>query len=112
MNYSVVTCDQAIYRIVHALRVKNLAVYSDIVLRMGGLHTLMNFMITIGNIMKGSGLEELNYEAGILLDLTANKAMCGKPYYKAVAACTLVPEAISILYWEAFEEFCIKSNYL
>ena len=77
---------------------KNLAVYSDIVLRMGGLHILMNFMITIGNIMKGSGLEELINEAEILLEVTVNKVMCGKPYYKAIAACTLVLQALSILY--------------
>ena len=52
----------------------------------------MSFMITIGNIL----LLPIKYK------LVINKA----------AACTLVPEAVSILYWEAFEDFCIKSNDL
>ena len=110
LSYTVVTCDQAVYEIVHALRVRNPEAYSDVVLRMGGLHILMNFMGAIGHIMKCSGLEEVIYEAGILLEGTAKKVMSGKPYYKALAAHTLVLEAISILYWEAFEDFCAESD--
>ena len=59
LNYCVLTCDQAIYEICHALQKKFTEKYKNVILRMGGFHILMNFWGAIGRLMSGTGLEQL-----------------------------------------------------
>lgn len=106
-EYTVITCDLAIYEIILALRSKDPKSYEKVVPRLGGLHIAMNFLGAIGYLMKGSGLEELFSKANILLPGSAKKAMTGKPFYRCVRAHQIVAEALCRMYFEAFEDHCL-----
>ena len=54
----------------------------DIVVRLGGFHTLMSFLGSIGHLMKGSGFEEI---LGVLYGKnTVEHIMSGKAYARAL----------------------------
>lgn len=67
----------------------------DMVVRLGGFHTLMNFMGALGHIMQGSGLEdafELLYGKK-----TVAHVMSGKAYVRAVRGHMIVHSAVKSL---------------
>jgi len=108
--HTVITADQAIYEIALALRKKDPEKYSNVILRMGGFHLVVNFMGSVGMLMKGSGVEDILVQAGICHLGTANKIMSGKDYYLMLRAHTLLYSAILELYWSAFETWLIENN--
>jgi hypothetical protein len=88
-----VTFDQPLFiKAVDIAKKANLS----IVVRLGGFHTLMNFLGSIGHIMKGSGLEEVL--GTIFGGNTLEHLLSGKAYARAVRGHFLVHSAlISIL---------------
>jgi hypothetical protein len=73
------TFDQPLY-----LKAVGIALKSnlDIVIRLGGFHTLMSFLGAIGHIMRGSGLEEV---FGLIFGSnTVEHVMSGEAYDRAV----------------------------
>ena len=87
-----VTFDQPLYiKAVDIVRNDNL----DIVIRLGGFHTAMNFMGAIGSNMRGSGLEEV-FEI-IYGKKTVEHVMTGKAYMRAMRGHTLVTGALSLI---------------
>jgi len=74
-----VTFDQPLY-----IKAVDIATAADlsIVCRLGGFHTLMNFLGAIGYVMKGSGIEEL---LGLLYGpSTVDHVMSGKAFARAL----------------------------
>ena len=67
----------------------------DIVCRLGGFHTLTSFLGSIGNLMKGSGLQELLEE--IYPPKTVEHILSGKAYYRPLREHTIVEAALSSL---------------
>jgi hypothetical protein len=57
-----------------------------LIVRLGGFHTAMNFMKAIGKHMQSTGLLEVWCESGLLGEKTAENAMMGKGYEKAIRA--------------------------
>jgi hypothetical protein len=108
MQHTVVTQDEAVYEISYTLRHQNPGEYSDVVLRLGGFHLLMNFLGAIGKLMSGTGLKELFVTGKLLMEGTANKIMSGKGYYQAINAHMRVYEATMSLRWSAFENWCLS----
>ena len=51
--------------------------YASIMVRLGGFHVAVNFMGTVGHLMKGSGIEELLVESSACNKGTADKVLNG-----------------------------------
>lgn len=109
-EFTVVTCDQAIYEIVLGLQKKKTRKYEKLILRMGGFHIAQNYLGAIGCLMKGSGIEDILVEADICLRGTANKIMSGKDYYAMLRAHSLINASMFGLHWEAFERWLVNEN--
>ena len=109
-SHTVVTCDQAIYEIALAIRNKNPQKYQYLILRMGGFHISLNFMGSVGMLMKGNGVEDILVQAGIGHLGTANKIISAKDYYLMLRAHSLLYSAIMGLYWEAFEDWLLQQH--
>jgi len=65
----------------------------NIVVRLGGFHTLMNFMGAVGSIMRGSGLEEV-FEL-LYGTKTLEHVMTGKAYVRAIHGHMIVHSALT-----------------
>ena len=50
-------------------------------MKLGGFHAAVNFMGTVGHLMKGSGIEKLLVESSACNKETADKILNGKHYY-------------------------------
>ena len=89
INTPVVTFDQT-------LRYKTQGIMADkglnIVCRLGGFHTLMSFMGSIGYMMGGSGLEEVWSQ--VYAENTVPHLMSGKAYSRALRGHVLVHSAL------------------
>ncbi|KYN02063.1 hypothetical protein ALC62_07132 [Cyphomyrmex costatus] len=69
--------------------------------RLGGFHTLMSFLGSIGFIMDGSGLKEAF--ACIYADNSAEKAFTGHAYSRSIRAHFLVQVALATIIFESLE---------
>lgn len=69
--------------------------YKDILIpRIGGLHTCMNFLRTVGQQMTDSGLVDVWLESGILGPNEADQIMSCKQYARAVRVHKLTLQAL------------------
>jgi len=87
-----VTFDQPLY-----IKAVDIAMKSnlDIVIRLGGFHTLMSFLGSIGNMMRGSGLEEV---MGLIFGSnTMEHVLSGKAYARAVRGHFILHSALTDL---------------
>ena len=99
---TIITFDQAIYKLAKEIQWKNPVEFSDTVIRMGGFHILLNFMGTIGKMMDGSGIIEWLTESGLYSEATSISIMKGKQYNRGVRAHKLLREALGICEWDKF----------
>ncbi|KAJ8417259.1 hypothetical protein AAFF_G00284860 [Aldrovandia affinis] len=106
-EFTIITCDQAIYEVVLGLQKKNPQKYAKLILRMGGFHIAEHFLKAIGHLMQASGIEDIMVEADVCLHGTANKIISGKDYYAMLRAHTMVHAAMFALHWEAFTRWLI-----
>ncbi|KAJ8362618.1 hypothetical protein AAFF_G00365430 [Aldrovandia affinis] len=106
-EFTIITCDQAIYEVVLGLQKKNPQKYDKLILRMGGFHIAQHFLKAIGHLMQASGIEDIMVEADVCLRGTANKIISGKDYYTMLRAHTMVHAAMFALHWEAFTRWLI-----
>jgi hypothetical protein len=87
-----ITFDQPLY--IKAVDICN-AAKLDVVVRLGGFHTLMSFLGSVGYVMRGSGLEDL---LGLLYGaVTVDSVLSGKSYARAVRGHILVHDALTHL---------------
>lgn len=103
------------------------SILSKVIVRLGGFHTLMSFMGSIGNIMSGSGIEELWQT--IYAKNTVPHMLSGHAYARALRCHFLTQEALALLLLhdvaltgEDIEEICnlfeqplpnnVESNHL
>ena len=109
-EFTVITCDQAIYEVVLGLQKKNPQNYAKLILRMGGFHIAQNFLGAIGHLMEATAIEDILVEADVCLRGTANKIISGKDYYAMLRAHTMVHAAMFSLHWEAFARWLIMEE--
>ena len=57
--FTVLTCDQQLYRIAVQVKWNESDRFRNMYLRLGGMHALMSFVGSIGTLMKESGLEDI-----------------------------------------------------
>ncbi|EFX81166.1 hypothetical protein DAPPUDRAFT_102733 [Daphnia pulex] len=70
----------------------------NIILKLGGFHTLMSFLSSIGHVMAGSGIEEIL--SLIYAENTVPHMLSGKAYTRAVRGFLLLERAINALFHE------------
>ena len=93
--YSVITFDEAIYCKAKEIQWQRTDEFSDTILRLGGFHTVLNFMAVIGKRYEDSGLEDLLIESGLYGSNTVKRIVEGKVYSKGIRAMKQVTEALS-----------------
>lgn len=104
-TYTVVTFDQALYcRAKELVWLKN-GEFDNVIIRLGGFHTVMNFLKAIGQHMESSGLKDVWIESGIYGENTASHIMNGHAYNKAVRAHKLTLEALWRILCPMFQEW-------
>ena len=59
-EFTIFTCDQQLYRVSLQVIWAYPEQFSNVVLRLGGMHMLMSFVGAVGSLMKESGLVEVN----------------------------------------------------
>ena len=86
----VLTCDQAIYKIVVDIAFHQPVLLTTIVPILGGMHFIMDFVSSIGTLMEDSGLKEiLSTTFGSI-----EKILQGKKYPQNVRALRLLTEEL------------------
>lgn len=104
-KYTVITFDEAIYCKAKEIQWRCADVFSDIVLRLGVFHTVLNFMAVIGKRYEESGLEDLLIESGVYGSNIVMRVMRGKVYNKGIRAMKLTMEALSRLRLSALADY-------
>lgn len=88
--YTVFTADQQLFKVAAHIKWENPEEFGDIILRMGGMHFLMNIIGCIGGLAAGSGCEEVLGAAfaGV------HKMLSGKKYPQNFRALVLLTEEL------------------
>lgn len=84
------TCDQQLYKVAIDIQWAYPKDFSDVIVRLGGMHMLMSFVGAVGALMQGSGLNEI-------LESTfggVTKMLSGKKFPQNVRAMRLVVEEL------------------
>ena len=76
-------CD-CLYSRTKELQWSNPDKYDNVVVMMGGLHMLFNFMKAIGQHMKNAGLDDVWVESGAFAQNSASAMIEGKAYIRTV----------------------------
>ena len=87
---TIFTSDQQLYKVAVEMKWAHPDDFSDVILRLGGMHTLMSFVGAVGTLMQGSGLSEVleSTFAGVA------KMLSGKKFPQNVRAMRLVVEEL------------------
>ena len=89
-NFSILTCDQQLYRVAVHVQWEQPNMFKDMYLRLGGMHALMSFVGAIGSLMTDSGLSDILSEVfgGV------PKMLSGKKFPQNVRALRMVAEEV------------------
>ena len=99
-KYTVIAVDQPLYSRAKELVWANPDIYENIVMMMGALHILFNFLKAIGQHFENSGLDDIWVESELFAQNSVESMMQGKAYYRAVRGHILAYEALSRIRWE------------
>ena len=99
-KYTVIAVDQPLYSRAKELVWANPDIYENIVMMMGALHILFNFLKAIGQHFENSGLDDIWVESELFAQNSVESMMQGKAYYRAIRGHTLAYEALSRIRWE------------
>ena len=89
-DFVVFTVDQQLYKVAVQLSWADKSIHDSFVLRLGGMHTLMNFVGCVGTLMANTGLEEIMASAfgGV------SHMLSGKKFPQNVRALRIVAEEV------------------
>ena len=110
--FTIITADQPLYSRGKELIWANYEKYGNVVLIMGHLHILFNFLKAIGQHMENAGLVDVWVESGLFACNSTNQMMEGKSYYRAVRGHTLAYEALNRIYWNYFVKWVGTQEHL
>lgn len=101
---TVITFDQAIYKVAKEIQWQRADEFDHTVIRMGGFHIILNFMGALGKMCDSAGLRELLVESGLYSETTASNIMKGKQYNRGIRAHKLILEALFQCLWSNVED--------
>ena len=110
--FTIITADQPLYSRGKELIWANYEKYKNVVLIMGHLHILFNFLKAIGQHMENAGLVDVWVESGLFACNSTDQMMEGKSYYRAVRGHTLAYEALNRIYWNNFVKWIGTQEHL
>ncbi|CAH3175616.1 unnamed protein product [Porites evermanni] len=99
---AVVTFDLAIYSKAKEIQWRFPNEFSNVVVRMGGFHVVLNFLSLLGKKFADSGLDDLLIESGVYAAGSTSALMKGKSYNRGIRAHKLCLEVFFRLMWDAF----------
>ena len=105
-----VTADLAIYSKAQQIlwsRPKSLE--GKVTMRLGGMHLIMAFLASIGNIFGDDGLHDILVSSDVYASATANQMLQGKHNARAIRGIRLAHEALTHLFLTAAEDFVTKN---
>ena len=88
-NTTVITFDEAIYS-----KAREMFLFSDVVLRLGGFHKALIFLATIGKLSDGGGIMDILVESDIFGSAKVCQILKGKSYTRAVRAHKALTEGL------------------
>ena len=89
-KFCVYTCDQQLYHIALTVLWNTPALSKEFYLRLGGMHFLMSYIVRIGKLMTGSGIDAiLEQDFG-----SVNKMLTGKKFPQCVRALRILVEEL------------------
>ncbi|KAK3710252.1 hypothetical protein QZH41_006783 [Actinostola sp. cb2023] len=97
---TVITFDLAIYMKAKQIQWRSPDEFSNVVIRMGGFHIALNFLLLLGKKYSNSGLDDLLIESGVYGVGSTSALMKGKSYNRGVRAHKLAMEAFFRLLWK------------
>ena len=100
----VCVCDQALYAKAAEIKWKEAQKFEQVVLMMGPFHLLMMYLGVIGLRYRDAGLRDVAIQSEILADGSADRALNGKMYNRAVRVHKLFFEALHRILLEKFLE--------
>ena len=109
-KYVVLTVDEALFCKLMDLKWTIPEYQEYLIVRLGGLHTAMNFMKAIGQHMQSTGLLDVWIESGLLGKKTAEHALCGKNYEKSIRAHKITSQAMWQILLPQFMEYLQQNN--
>ena len=98
----VVVFDQALYAKAAEIVWKHTVMYQNVILRMGGFHTICNLLSIIGKRFQDGGLESIIIEAGVVAEGSVSSVMEGRQYNRGVRTHKYMYEALLRLAWKEF----------
>ncbi|MES9879848.1 MAG: hypothetical protein ABW185_03105, partial [Sedimenticola sp.] len=102
--------DQPLYSRAKSLVWANQNRYKDVVVLLGDLHILFNFLKAIGNHLENAGLVDIWVESGLFAENSTDAMMNGKAYYRAVQGHIWAYEALNRVWWTSFERWLNENN--
>jgi hypothetical protein len=102
-KHTIITFDQALYCRAKEQVWLHEKQFANVIVRLGGFHTTMNFMKAIGQHFESSGLRDIWIESGVFGDNSTLHMLSGHAYNKAVRGHKLTFEALWRILWPEFE---------
>lgn len=84
--------------------------FLDVVINIGGFHTICSFFGCFGKLMAGSSFEEVLFESGICASCSIAKVMSGKHYNGALRVHKIMMEALQTLLLTTFMKLNPEKN--
>ena len=106
---TVIALDQPLYSTGKEIIWANHEKYKNVVLVMGHLHILFNFLKTIGQHMENAGLADVWVESGMFAQNSTDAMIGGKAHYGVVRGHILAYETLSPICWDHFTRW-LRAN--
>ena len=101
-KYSFITMDLAAAKIAFDVKWQQPETFRNVIIHLGGFHTMCSYMGAIGKMMCGSGFEDVLMESGVCASGSIDKVMSGKHYNRAMRVHQLMLDATERLLLESF----------
>ncbi|CAG2226443.1 unnamed protein product [Mytilus edulis] len=109
-QYAVQTFDQQLYAVAQQVKWSMPDVFHSHVIRLGGFHGFSCFVATVGKLWASAGLSDLHVDSAIYASNTVDKMLVGKQFNRGVRGLTLAYEALMVLLFKAFFNWCRDEN--
>ena len=109
-EHTILVTDQPLYSRGKELIWNSPKRFEKIILLLGDLHILFNFLKAIGQHVENAGLEDIWVETGLYAQNSTPAMLDGKAYYRAVRGHTLAYEALFRIQWNHFMKWVTKEK--
>ena len=104
-------CDEGVYHIGKEIQLIHPEKFSNIFLGLGGFHLQKVVLACIGLYLRNSGASEIIVETETMGPRSAESALNGNHYARAVRVIGMLCEVMQTLQWRAFLDQCDKAKY-